>query len=164
MGVFADTPADVVCGVEGHEVAGGDEIHLVGHLLPQRHAEPAADHVPQHVVEHHIPVIQQAAAADLLHGHDNAPPGAAGARLRPARLDAADAPAVREGDLPGGAGLELVENGGDAPPHQAPGGVRLGVAAHYRHPFPGLGHGRRQVGHGGGLPDAPFSIDADAFH
>ena len=54
------------------------------------------------------------------------------------------------------AGLELVENGGDAPPHQAPGGVRLGVAAHYRHPFPGLGHGRRQVGHGGGLPDAPF--------
>jgi hypothetical protein len=85
---------DPVHRIDAVKVIGGDDHGAVGML--QRRGETAADHIAQHVEDHHIGVFQQVMLFQQLDGlaHDIA--AAAGAGGRAAGLDTHD-PVVADG-------------------------------------------------------------------
>jgi hypothetical protein len=157
---------DAVHREDGVEVVGGDDQRAVGVL--QRRGEAPAHHIAQHVEDHHVGVLQQVVLLEQLHGLADHVAAAAGARRRPAGLDAHHAVVAFEDEVlePQLLGVEVdrlehVDDGGHQLLGQREGAVVLGVAADLQHPLAELGEGGRQVGGGGALADAALAVDGE---
>ncbi len=164
-----NAPEQVVGGVDGHEVGGGDGEDVFGDALAHRHGEPAADDVAEHVVNHHVEVevLVHVLLLQELDGGDDAAPGATDARLRAARLDAVDAAEPFENGVVGvnsGVFAQQIEHRGNVlAAAQGVGRIRLGVAAELHDLQAGLGERSADVRGGRRLADAPFAVNGDLF-
>ncbi len=85
-----NSPANVVCGVDRHGVAGRDNVDIVNQAVSQRHCKTAANHVSQNVVYQHIQVkvVKGAKTGQHLGCSDNPTAGTANARFGPTGLGA----------------------------------------------------------------------------
>ena len=159
---------DAVHREDGVEVIGRDDQRAVGVL--QGCGKSAANHIAQHIKDHHVGVFQQVVLFEQLDGLTNHIAAAAGARRRAAGFDAHHAVVAGENKVfqPQLFGMEIhglqrVDHRGIELLGQGEGGIVLGVAADLQHAFTQLAEGRRQVRRGGALADATLAVDSKYF-
>ncbi len=132
----------------------------------KRGREAAANHVAQHVEDHHVGIVEHVMLLEQLHrlAHDIA--AAAGPRRRAAGLDAFHAVPAVEHEVLGaqllGVKVDIlqdVDHRGHEAAGQGEGRVVFRVATDLQHPPAKRGKGRRQVRRGGRLADAALAVD-----
>ena len=139
--VVQQTLEDVVRSVEGHELAGCDDVDSVGVAFPQRDGESSADDVAEDIVDLvvGVRVVEPGGVQEVEHRQDPAS-GAPHAGFGAACFYAADAGRAFEHDVVElavllGSGAEVVEDRPLGPPLQEePGRVMLRVAADLHDP------------------------------
>mmetsp|Transcript_71777 Transcript_71777/g.198876 ORF Transcript_71777/g.198876 Transcript_71777/m.198876 type:complete len:207 (+) Transcript_71777:1000-1620(+) len=136
----------------------------------QRCGKAAADHITEHIEDHHIGVFQQVMLLEQLDRLTDHVAATAGAGGRAAGLDAHDAVVALEHEVldPQLFGVEVdrLEHVDDRRQHllgQREGGVVLGVAADLQHPLAQLGKRGGQVARRRALADAALAVDRKAF-
>ncbi|MNN49276.1 hypothetical protein D3C81_1637920 [compost metagenome] len=50
VGIFQNAPGNIIGCIHGHHFTGADNIDFLCLVLPDRHGEPAANHIAEHVV------------------------------------------------------------------------------------------------------------------
>ena len=136
----------------------------------QGRGKSAADHIAQHIKNHHVGVFQQVVLFEQLDGLSDHIAAATGSRRRAAGFDAHHAVVAGENKVfqPQLFGMEIhgfqrVDHRGIELLGQGEGGIMLGVAADLQHAFTQLAEGRRQIRRGGALADAAFAVNGKDF-
>ena len=118
----------------------------------QRCGKAAADHIPQHVKDHHVGVFQQVMLLEQLHGLPGDVATAAGARWRAAGFHAHHPVEAFKDEVVGlqllAVEVHLFEDVDHRWHHlvgQGEGAVVLGIATDLKHPFAQLGKRSREI-------------------
>ena len=160
--------------VDGHILAGSEDIYLIRVAVPHGHGETAADHIAQDVVEDHVGIIpvQDPFIPESLQCRDDPSACASATGERSAGLGAEDPSSVfcvlniydiiqREG-FPAS---HLFHDGRQRMPFpERDRGIRFGVAADLQNGQSFAGPVLRQIGDGCGFADAAFSVKCDSDH
>jgi hypothetical protein len=157
---------DPVHRVDRVEVVGGDDQRAVGVL--ERRREAAADDVAEDVEDHDVGVVEEVVLLEELHGLADDVAAAAGARRRPAGLDAHHAAVALVDEVLGAQllGVEVdvlqhVDHGRHQLLGQGEGRVVLGVAADLQDALAEPGEGDGEVRGGRRLADAALAVDGE---
>ena len=162
---------DVGCRVDGHVLAGCDDVDSVGIALPNGHGEAAAHHIPQHIVEYHVRLddVEGISGFQRLEGGGDASPGTAQARCGTAGFRTDDVLISYMYQIRQFRRISLlpkhVQHGVDAlTAVKVQGGVRFRVTAYLQHAQPHFRKGTGQGGGNRGLSDASFSVYCKTIH
>ena len=163
---------DVVCCIERHFFTGSDYEHVFSISFPYRCRKPAADDIPQDIIQNHIrfPGLEQLQILQKLESSDNAASGTAQTGSRTAGLDAQDTPEPDLCDLLDRLRLLILfaqiihHRPQRSAAQQVDRRVRLGIASDLDHPFSQRGKSCRQMTGHGGFTDAALAVNGYFKH
>lgn len=164
--VVGGSAQDVVGGIQGHEFAGGDDVHRIRIAFSQRNREPPAYNVAENVVDRDVAVdVFGTEGREEVESGDDSPAGASDAGFGPSRLDTGasfvagdhnvlEMPVLRCG-FP-----EIIEYGGLNAVDERRRRIMFRVAADLKYFAPHVGKRGGEVGGNGRFSDSSFSVDS----